>query len=238
MVRPSDGLAPVLHPGRSGNAFEETVERLLRLLRLGVVGPGDRLPPERDLAARMGVSRQTLRDALRSLRDEGYVESRRGRAGGTFVLTRTSSARGRDAPDLDAGDVEDALGWRFAVETGAAELAGRRTLPAEDRALLTKLLAECSAATVAEYRPADSRLHLAIAELSGSPALAASVAQARARANDLLDAIPLLPRNLEHSNRQHARIVAAILAGDAERARRCAAEHLDGTAALLRAFLS
>jgi DNA-binding FadR family transcriptional regulator len=71
---------------REGNAFEETVERLLQAIRLGVAVPGERLPAERDLAARFRVSRVTLREAIRALADARYVESRRGRSGGTFVL--------------------------------------------------------------------------------------------------------------------------------------------------------
>ena len=78
-------LATVLGPVRSQNTFEETVERLLAVIKLGVVGPGDRFPPERELAARLGVSRITLREAIGDLRNAGYVESRRGRFGGTFV---------------------------------------------------------------------------------------------------------------------------------------------------------
>ena len=58
------------------------------------------------------------------------------------------------------------------------------------------------------------------------------------RINSLLDAIPLLPPNLEHSTRQHRAVVAAVLAGDPERSRQAAREHVDGTAALLRGFLA
>src|SRR5215470_10881960 len=77
--------AAVFQPVRAGNAFEETVERLLRAIKLGVVAAGDRLPPERELAARLGVARATLREAIHALADAGYVASRRGRYGGTFV---------------------------------------------------------------------------------------------------------------------------------------------------------
>ncbi|WP_433166212.1 FCD domain-containing protein [Kribbella sp. CA-247076] len=58
------------------------------------------------------------------------------------------------------------------------------------------------------------------------------------RLNELLDAIPLLERNIRHSDEQHEAIVGAILAGDPEAARQAMQEHLSGTAALLRAFLS
>src|SRR6201996_4007861 len=72
----------VFRPVRTGNVFEETVERLLNGIKLGVHGFGDRLPPERELAARLGVSRVTVRDALRELAAAGYVETRQGGLGG------------------------------------------------------------------------------------------------------------------------------------------------------------
>ena len=77
---------PVFRRIRGGNAFEETVERLLQAVKLGQVRPGDRLPSERELALRLGISRVTLREAIRVLAQEGYLASRRGRSGGTFVL--------------------------------------------------------------------------------------------------------------------------------------------------------
>ncbi|NUT49086.1 MAG: FadR family transcriptional regulator [Saccharothrix sp.] len=226
----------LFRPVRAGNAFEGTVERLVQAIRLGVVGPGERLPAERDLATRLGVSRVTLREAIRSLQDAGYVESRRGRYGGTFV----NSPLPTPAPDrrADPGEPADAVTLRAAVETGAAECAAGRALgPVERRNLLTRLT-DCRDASLEEYRRKDSRLHLAIAEATGSASLTAAVADARTRVNALLDRIPLLPPNLAHSNDQHEVIVAHILTGDAEAARRAMAEHLDGTALLLRGFLS
>src|SRR6195256_97354 len=82
--------AVVLRPVRTGNAFEETVERLLQAIPLGVAGRGERLPAERELAVRLGVSRVTLREAIRALAEAGYVESRRGRDGGAFVDERAA----------------------------------------------------------------------------------------------------------------------------------------------------
>jgi len=84
----------------------------------------------------------------------------------------------------------------------------------------------------------DSRLHLAVAELTGSSLLTSAVADARARVNSLLDAIPALDLNLRHGDEQHVEIVDAIIAHDADRARRAMTEHLEGTAALLRGFLA
>ena len=86
-------LTGLLRPVREGIAFEETVERLLTVIKLGVVGPGERFPAERELAAQLGISRLTLREAIGELARAGYVESRRGRSGGTFV-TGTPPAPG------------------------------------------------------------------------------------------------------------------------------------------------
>ncbi|MEV4054035.1 GntR family transcriptional regulator [Amycolatopsis sp. NPDC049688] len=227
----------LFRPVRAGNAFEETVERLLQAIRLGVVGAGDRLPSERELAERLGVSRVTLREAIRALSDAGYVESRRGRYGGTFV---NESLPGPPEPDgkVDAAALEDALTLRYVLETGAAEMAAARSLSPADRQHLTGTLAEAAGAGVDDYRRKDSRLHLAIAEVTASGSLTTAMADARTRVNQLLDRIPLLPPNLEHSNAQHEAIVDAILAGDAPAARQAMAEHIEGTASLLRAFLS
>jgi DNA-binding FadR family transcriptional regulator len=222
---------------RTGNAFEETVERLLEGIKLGLYAPGDRLPAERELTRRLGVSRITLREALRELATAGYVQTKRGRFGGTFVI------RPPEPPSLataaaDMGEfLDDALTFRRVVETGAAEMAARATLSQRQREDLADSLSTVRAPGPAGYRQADTRLHLAIADAAGSPLLTASVVTARVRLVDLLNAIPMLPRNLDHANVQHARIVHAILAGDPDRARRAMEEHVAGTAALLRGFL-
>jgi len=223
----------LFRPVRAGNAFEETVERLMQSIRLGVVAPGERLPSERELATRLGVSRVTVREAIRSLQENHFVESRRGRYGGTFV----NEVLPKSAPGKEFGDLHDVLTLRKVLETGAAETAAGRSLgPAERRGLRARL-EEASTSSLVEYRRKDSRLHLAIAEATGSAALTAAVAESRMRANELLDHIPLLEPNLAHSNAQHERIIASILDGDPAAARQAMAEHLDGTASLLRGFL-
>ena len=243
-------LTAVLGPVRAGNAFEETVERLLTVIKLGVVGPGEKFPAERDLAVLLGISRITLREAIRALQQAGYVESRRGRFGGTFVTyTRPAPSRGelrRIARD-DDGRIADALTFRMAVETGAAQVLAQsglaRSRPAQPgggngRDVLLARLASVNSAAPDDYRRMDTLFHLAIAELTGSSLLAAACADARMRLNDLLNAIPVLQRNIDHTAAQHTEIVDAILAGDTGRAQRAVAEHVDGTGALLRGFLA
>ena len=138
------------------NAFEVTIERLAQSVRLGVLVEGDQLPPERELAETLGVSRVTLREAIKALRDAGLVESRRGRGGGTFVAApRQERARSREMIEQSLGHaVDDALALRKVVEPGAAALAASRTLTAADR---SSLLGYLNAATEASPTPAAER---------------------------------------------------------------------------------
>jgi GntR family transcriptional repressor for pyruvate dehydrogenase complex len=208
-------VAAVFRAVRTGNAFEETVERLLEGIKLGVYAPGDRLPPERELTRRLGVSRITLREALHELAAAGYAETKRGRFGGTFVIRQPDplvcDELNRTARDI-ARDLDDTLTFRRVVETGSAEMAARASLSRQQRESLAECLAAIEDAGSPGYRQADTRLHLA-------------------------NAIPMLERDLKHANVQHTAIVRAILAGDPERARRTMEEHVAGTAALVRGFL-
>ncbi|HEY6597258.1 MAG TPA: FCD domain-containing protein [Asanoa sp.] len=346
---------PMWRPVRGANAFETTVSRLAQVIRLGIVEVGARLPAERELAERLKVSRVTLREAIAALREAGFLESRRGRNGGTFVIARSTAgersetrplpgpsaeasrgsasraregglgetvpggrgpggrragvrvagqARGGRLPVSAAADangsapgrvpgtrrtrrstglepsppqdgaagvialdpprdahggrvvgetgagggaaelarqmgatLHDALDFRRVLEPGAASLAASRTLSAGERRELVARLTDSRDRDPASRRGADSRLHLAIATASGSPSLAAAVADVQVMLDRLLAAIPVIKRNLDHSDAQHNRIVDAILAGDAGVARATMEEHCDATAELLRGLL-
>ncbi|HET7666629.1 MAG TPA: FCD domain-containing protein [Mycobacterium sp.] len=225
----------LLRPVRPGNPFEGTVERLLQTIRLGVLQPGESLPPERELASRLGVSRDTVREAIKSLADAGYLVSRRGRYGGTFLAHELP--RQTDIPRVTRAEIDDALRLREILEVGAARMAASRTLTAAEREVLWTRLSDVRGAPPDDYRRLDSRLHLAIAEAAGSPSLVPLVAENRMRLNALLDQIPLLPRNIAHSDDQHEAIVVAILAADAEGAAEAMRAHVAGSAALLHGFL-
>jgi DNA-binding FadR family transcriptional regulator len=234
MTEAGDAL---LRPVRLGNAFEETVGRLLQMIRLGVLAPGDSLPPERELAARLGVSRDTVREAIKSLAEAGYLVSRRGRYGGTFLAERLPEGGGT-GERVSRADLDDALRLREILEVGGARMAAARTLTAAERENLWNRLVDVREATALEdYRRLDSRLHLAIAEAAGTPSLVPVVAENRMRLNALLDRIPPLRQNISHSDEQHEAVVLAILAGDCDRAEEAMRAHVAGSAALLHGFL-
>ena len=234
------GLAAVVGAVRSRHAFEDCVERLATAIRLGVYPYGSALPPERELAAAMGVSRATLREAIAGLRAAGLVTTTRGRGGGTVVASTpaTPGESGRGALAGRRDELMDTLLFRRVVEPGACQVAAGRTLTPDEQGLLSAALeAVSTAAGPAEHRQADSRLHLALATTAGSPMLLEAVTTVQAGLHDMLIAIPVLRVNIEHSSAQHRAIVEAVLEGDGLRARREMERHCDDTAALLRGLL-
>lgn len=236
----------LLTPIRGGNTYEEAVERILHTIRLGLVKAGDQLPPERELATMLEISRDTVRDAIASLTEAGYLVIRRGRYGGTFVADAIPEGPvviGRDGDvtprtTFSSSEIHDLLILRSVLEPGAAFHAATTDLTGEMRERLWSAHNETTEADPRDYRRFDSRLHLLIAELTGSNALVNHVAQTRVKVNELLDEIPLLTPNIVHSNSQHEAIVMAILTGRADDAEAAMRDHLSGSAALLRGFLS
>lgn len=229
-----------MRPVRGHHAFEHCVEQLATAIRLGVFPTGTSLPPERELAERMGVSRATLREAIAALRSAGMVTTRRGRSGGSLVVHEPPPPTREAAERLGARRTEllDALEFRRIVEPGACHIAASRPLTDQQRRFLLEALAEVAGAKDhAAHRQADSRLHLAIASLTASPKTFAAVTEVQADLHDMLQAIPVLPVNIDHSNSQHRAIVEAIVSGDPARARRVMEQHCDDTAALLRGLL-
>ena len=156
--------SPLLRPVKAGNTFEQTVERLASAIRLGVVETGERLPAERDLAGQLGVSRVTLREAIKALQQAGYVTTVRGRTGGTVVVydphRRPRGNARRIAKQLGSIEVFDALAYRSVVEPGAAELAAMQRLGDDNRDGLRSALATATDCDTAKRRVCDSRFHM------------------------------------------------------------------------------
>jgi len=231
----------MLRSMRGHHAFEGCVEQLATAIRLGVYPRGTTLPPERELAERLGVSRATLREAIAALRAADFVNTTRGRGGGTVVSYRPRKPSARRARALAprSDQLRDTLVFRRVVEPGACHIAAGRGLSAEQREFLGASHDEVSAATnPAEHRQADSRFHLALAAVTDSAQIMRSVAAVQADLHDMLSAIPVLEVNIDHSNHQHRLIVSAVLKGDATKARRVMESHCDDTAALLRGLLA
>lgn len=231
----------VLRPVRGHHAFEACVEQLGTAIRLGVYPLGSTLPPERELSERLRVSRATLREAMAAMRQAGLVETTRGRSGGTVVTLKPRTPSGRAAARISEAkrqDWLDTLDFRRVVEPGAAARAAALALTDVRRRRLQDALADVTTARKpGEHRQADSRFHLTVAALSESVRLVEAVTSVQSTLHEMLLAIPVLDTNIAHSDRQHVRLVKAILAGRPSRARLAMEDHCDDTAALLRGLV-
>lgn len=225
---------------RGINPFEETLERIVYSIQFGTFGHGERLPPERELATQLGVSRMTLRSVIRSLQETGYVISKPGRYGGSFVVWQPP-ANSNKLPAFDAEKKEallDAMLFRSVIEPGAVYLAAQRNISQAETDELLARLQEVSTAGPGQYRMADSRFHVTLAALSGSKSLTEAVADAQLALNDLLHAVPYMDKAIAHAQDQHDQVATAVITGDAARARDVMTTHIDATATLIRGFMS
>ena len=229
-------LEAVFMPVCPASTFEETVERLGSAIRLGLLAPGSKLPPERELARRLRISRSTLRQALTALVQSGHLVSQRGRTGGTFVAEEPPLAEHSEEPlDHSAWAVLD---YRVAIEAGAAMLAAERGTAAQfDR--LDELVAKMDdeLEDFEEYRRTDIRFHIGIAETAQSARLLSAMTDVQAQMSDLIALIAHPAEVLAISNEQHGRLVSALRKGDGSRAVRQMREHTEGTEHILAGLL-
>jgi len=226
----------VFAPVRSQTAFEETVDRLGTAIKLGLLAPGSQLPAERELCARLGIARSTLRQALTALSQSGHVFATRGRGGGTFVAD--------PQPPSDPPSAQMLTRWRetcdqrLAVELGVAVLAAQRAENAELDALdEVAATLEATLEDFTAYRQADIRLHVGLAEAAHSAQLVRAMTEAQGAMTDLIAYIAHPPQVLSSSNAQHRRLLAAVRERDAMRAARVMTEHLQGTEHILAGLL-
>lgn len=223
----------VFTPVRQGSAVAETVARLGRAIGMGLLRPGDRLPPEGRLAEDLGISPVTLRSALTILRGAGVLETQRGRGGGTYVSAGAALAElpgdGKRPTEAELADLVD---YRVVVEGGAAGLAAERATP-EQIEYLGRLVGEMEkTADFEQWTERDTLFHLVIADASGSDRLVARVAEIRVEVYRIakLGSIPRPAVRL--SDRDHAEIAGAVAARSPEGAREAMVRHVESTRAL------
>ncbi|MGV1050168.1 MAG: FadR/GntR family transcriptional regulator [Solirubrobacterales bacterium] len=216
----------MLEPVSVPSAAEVVVGQLRRAIELGRFLPGDRLPPERELAVQLGVSRVTLRSALGELEAVELLKRvRRGSGGGALVIAAPTAAV------TDAGyralreELEEIFEFRLACEGAAAELAAERRDETKLERIEQAIAALSSELTAAQFRAADNEFHLAIADAAGNRRLRRAVEDARAAMFGPLDSIRfevVLPSTVEH----HRRILDAIAARDRHSSRTSMVDHI------------
>jgi GntR family transcriptional repressor for pyruvate dehydrogenase complex len=163
-------ISPLAAAGRA----DEVVQRVSQAIQLGLFVDGEQLPSETDFAAQLGVSAMTLREALATLREQGLVETRRGRTGGTFVRRPVSPPVGalRDRlRTMTTSALRDLADEQFAVSGAAAKLAAARASAVSVRRLVMLADQLATASSLASRIRADSRFHIEVAIASQSERL-------------------------------------------------------------------
>ena len=225
-------LGPIAMP----TAGERIAERIVTAIALGEFVPDQRLPTERDLAAMLEVSRTTVREALQRLQAAGYVTTRRGRAGGTFVRTGTGSdseAMIRRTLMPAWTELTEILDFRRLIEQTIARTAAQRRDDSDIAAIRAAVAQYTRAADREASRLADHALHQAIARAAHNSRLVALSASIRREVSLGFNAEPYTPQVRDRAVRQHPMLAEAVIARDPDLAAELAAEHFSLTEDML-----
>ncbi|KRE81445.1 FadR/GntR family transcriptional regulator [Arthrobacter sp. Soil764] len=224
-------MNPTWGPIRQGNVSDLIAQRILEVIRSDELRPGDRLPPERELASMLGVGRPALREALRALKAQGRVNIRHG--SGVFVADPAVTANLRSALQADDLDLEELYDMREVLELPAAAWAAQNgdadKLDAVVKAY--EAITEASLQESADWKrleELDAAFHLRIVEAAGNRFLVSTQGVLQEILIEGMETTLRVPGRLEKSRRDHKRILDAILAGDPVAARRAARIHIEG----------
>jgi len=219
----------VFDPVAAPSTYEETIARLGVAIRIGVLGPGVRLPPERELALQLGISRSTLRQALAVLTGTGHLTAFRGRTGGTFVSEQPPVVSVDPFPQERSRALLDR---RMALELGTAGLAADRATDLACERLSEAAQALDDDAVLddwAAFRRADAAFHLRLADAAGSPGLVLAMTRVHGELSDLFYSLQPSLGLRAACREEHGEIAEAVAHADAGAAREAMARHLIAT---------
>ena len=240
--RAADGPQFRFAPIQQLRAHEYVAEQVQRHIALRLIGPGESLPSERELAATFGVGRPTVQHALRLLEADRLVETRRGRHGGTFVAAPASDAGAMD--DLMARvlrqrqELEEVLVYRRMIEPRVAREAARTRRRENLAAMLRAIDAMGDASSEPDYMRHDTDFHLSIALATRNRFLICAIEDVRMRLNDAMSLLPESDTWHRRLSGEHEAIAGAIRSRDAEAAEQAMALHVAASELSVRALVS
>jgi GntR family transcriptional repressor for pyruvate dehydrogenase complex len=232
----------ILEPVKLRSGGEHVADRLVTAIALGEFVPGQRLPSERELAATLGVSRTTVREAIQRLAALGYVDVKRGRTGGAYVL----DGMGPEANEMirrtllpEWSNLEGLLDFRQLIEPLIARTAAERIAPENESEIRTALGHYLDAGDDREAsRAADQAVHAAIAKATGNPYLASLSAQIRRQISLGFGAEPYSREIRARAVNDHTALAEAVIGGRAAAAAKIATRHFRLTETVLRELMS
>ena len=226
----NNDIFKTLPPERHGTTSEEVISQLREMIHRGDLRPGDRLPPERDLAKLLGVSRPTLRAGIRSLAAVGILQSRQG--AGTFVV------KSDGPPSLDSSPLRlmaslhgftsaEMFEARRSLEMAVAGLAAERAT-GDQMALMAEEVTGMFASLddPEQFLIHDVRFHQTIAAASGNRILTSLMNMVATILYDTRIKTVKNATDLKESAEMHRHIYRAIREHDPEAAREAMQEHL------------
>lgn len=223
------GVNGIILPLVTAARADEVEQRIRLAISLGLIPDGQQLPSETAFASQLGVSPMTLRDALASLREQGLVETRRGRTGGTFVkrpLSPRVPGLWERLRQISLTALRDLTDEHSAVAGMSAQLAAERASESNVRRLRSLTDQLSKAESLGSRIRADSRFHVDLAAASQSERLLQREVSLQGEVGDLLwlPHTPALDPSQEVSD--HLDMVSAIADEDGDRARRLAEQHV------------
>lgn len=222
-----------MNPSAARTVTDDVARRLRQLIHTGDLGPGDRLPAERELAEQLGVARVSLREAIKVLQGGGYVEVKRGAQGGSFVTGLEAPYRHwQSRLREEASELQDIIDYRVAIESRAARLAAERREEsdlAEQRIAIERMV---SAEGRSSFRLADSQFHGAVARAAASRRLEEAIHYARGELFSPIDRL-VYPDQLDANLSAHRLIFQAISDRDPAAAAAAMEAHVEQTRAEL-----
>jgi GntR family transcriptional repressor for pyruvate dehydrogenase complex len=228
--RPSaSARAAVFAPLDTVARAEIVGRRLADAMMLGLLSDGEQLPTESDLAAAFGVSTVTVREALTALRQQGLVETRRGRGGGSFVRAPTdptSASLRQRLHGLTLADLRDMADHYIAIAGTAAYLAAERASPEDTQRMEFWTRSLTHAHSPGEHRRIEVHFHLEVAAAAQSPRLTRQEVQMQSEIGPVFW-LPLGERAGQRAAlAEHEEITAAVASGEADLARRLVEQHV------------
>jgi DNA-binding FadR family transcriptional regulator len=219
--------SPAMAGIRRLKAIDTVRARIGMAVDLGLLAPGERLPPADQIARAMDVSEITVRRAMVSLGKDGLLERRRGRNGGTLVSERPPHGAVPETGAYSAAseEVHDLIDRRLLLECGVAHLAARSATEQQLRRLGQLVEAMDVAADWAVFHAADAAFHLTVAEATGLPSAAGQYGDVLRELYRYFLPYPL--DYLRSSNVGHRELLGALTTGDAAAAAESARRHVE-----------
>lgn len=224
------GLEPELLGLTSATMAASVAARLITAIAVAAYSPGERLPPERELAARLSVSRVTVRQALARVADLGLVESRRGRGGGTFVTSvawhEVAPEEARRTLEVELPRLRELFDYRCLVEGMIAHAAAERR-SADQAGEMREALDRFRgfADDMVSARAADRRLHGLVGAAAGNRHLTSLSAHLTVAATLRFGAEPYDENFFPQALAEHEQLIGAVVAGESEQAQTVAQSH-------------